>query len=192
MPRSWKEAIILLLLLALAALGGAWLTKPITPTQGINTTALAPAAPALKKTPKIDMAIKKPVKVYAGGAKTKRKLKLPAKVVNNKQQQVIAGIKLSPRDDYPRSITTVLDASTGESETYVTKEPLPWLAIDTRGSVGAYIGIKNGEQTARLQAKQNLIQIKRLHLGVIGSIDQPLNNASKQDYFIGIGGELTW
>ncbi len=199
MKRSLKEVITIIVLLLMAAFLGGLVTSckqdNNNENQAVNTTTLATESPALKKTEKTDITVQKPVKVYAGDTKTKQKLNLPEKVVANKNQQVIAGIKLSPRDDYPRSITTVLDASTGESETYITKEPLPWIAIDTRGSIGAYIGIKNGVQTARVQAKQNLIQIKRVHLGIVGSIDQPLtstNNQRQQDYFIGVGAEFTW
>lgn len=198
MNRSLKEVICIIVLLLAAAFVGGLVTsckQSNQPAQAVDTTVLATESPTLKKTPKIDMPIKAPVKVYAGDVATKQKLKLPEKVIANKDQQVIAGIKLSPRDDYPRSITTVLNASTGESETYITKEPLPWLAIDTRGSIGAYIGLKNGVQIARVQAKQNLIQIKRVHLGVVGSIDQTLtatNNQRQQDYFIGVGAEFTW
>jgi hypothetical protein len=155
-------------------------------------TVVAAPAPVLINTPLIDLALSAPAKVYAGGAKTKQKLKLPAEVVNDQSKQVISGTKINMFDDHPRTVTTVIDADTGESTTYVTKEPLPWLAIDTRGGIGMYAGLKNGQQVARLQVRQDLIQVKKLHVGALASVDQPLSGAGQQDYFIGIGAEYRW
>lgn len=184
--------VIIAVIIGVALLGAFW-EKAQSPAQDSNSTVEAAPAPALKDVGKLEITPKHPIKVYAGGKKTKQKLKLPPSVANQDSQQVLAGIKLDMRDDHPRTITTVLDSDTGESSSYITKEPLPWLAVDTRGSLGLYAGIKNGQQTARLEAKQSIAQIKNIHIRATASLDQPLsNNSAKQDYFIGIGAELHW
>ncbi|MFQ6333189.1 hypothetical protein [Methylophilus sp. 3sh_L] len=182
------EVIVLLCLSAVVWLFASSHATPPAPVQTIEAT----PAPVLINTPLIDMALSGPVKVYSGGAKTKQKLKLPASVVKDDSKQVIAGTRIEANDDHPKTVTTVIDADTGESTTYVTTEPLPWLAVDTRGGIGLYTGFKNGQQVARLQVQQDVLQIKQLHVGAIASVDQPLSGAGQQDYFIGVGAEYRW
>lgn len=182
------EVIVLLCLGAVVWLFASSHATPPAPVQTIEAT----PAPVLINTPLIDMALASPVKVYSGGAKTKQKLKLPASVVKDDSKQVISGTRIEENDDHPKTVTTVIDADTGESTTFVTTEPLPWLAVDTRGGIGLYTGFKNGQQVARLQVRQDVLQIKQLHVGAIASVDQPLSGAGQQDYFIGVGAEYRW
>jgi len=188
LKRISLEVIVLLCIAAVV-----WLVFGRQPAlQSEGATVEATPAPVLINTPLIDLALSSPVKVYSGGAKTKQQLKLPARVVKDDSKQVISGTRIDAKDDHPKTITTVIDADTGESTTYVTTEPLPWLAMDTRGGIGLYAGLKNGQQVARLQLRQDLLQIKNVHVGAIASIDQPISGAGQQDYFIGVGAEYRW
>ena len=191
LKKAGEILVIIAVIIGVALLGAFW-EKAQSPTQDSNSTVEAAPAPALKDVGKLEITPKHPIKVYAGGKKTKQKLKLPPSVVSQDSQQVLAGIKLDMRDDHPRTITTMLDTETGESSSYITKEPLPWLAVDTRGSIGAYAGFKNATPTLRLEAKQSLLQIKNVHIRATASIDQPLQGAIQQDYFVGIGAEVHW
>jgi len=126
------------------------------------------------------------VEVYAASAK--KKLKLPAKVVNDSKKQVIAANTVEPSDN-EQTVTTVIDTDTGKSETYVKAEPLPWLSSSKHGSIGAYYGFKGGDQTARVQATQDLFQVKAVHVGAIVSVDR---SASGSDAFVGVGASYKW
>lgn len=44
--------------------------------------------------------------------------------------------------------------------------------------------MKNGQQAIWLQAWQDLLQVKALHLGAVGSVDIA---GGKTDYFVGVG-----
>lgn len=128
------------------------------------------------------------VTVYQGGAAVKKKLTLPQPVVDDKNAAVLASSKI-PAGERPHTVTTVLNTETGASETYVRTDPLPWLAYENRGEIGLYYGIKNGQQAVRLQATQDLVQVKALHLGVIGSMDMA---NGKPDLFVGVGVAYRW
>lgn len=160
------------------------------PTAGPNETAVvAQVAPQLKLAPTIEVVTKKPIKGYA--APIKSKLRLPDEVIADQNQTVIAASRVRATDR-PQTVTTVLDSETGETKTYVKQEPLPWLAFNTRGDLGIYGGIKNGQPTARLQVRQELLQVKAVHIGGIASFDQPLSGPVRADYFVGVGIWGSW
>ncbi len=142
----------------------------------------------------VPVPVKAPVKVYKGGAELKKKLKLPVAVAENPAKEIIASSKIAA-DSHPQTVSTVINTETGESETFVRRDPLPWLAWDTSGEVGIYAGIKNGHQAVRLQARQGIVQVKAVNIGIVGSIDQAVSAASMvhgTDYFIGVGAWVKW
>lgn len=145
-------------------------------------------APPVKDIPKVALKPKSgSVRIYASRAKIK--LDLPAEIAKDDNQQVIESTQVKA-DDHPQTVTTIINAETGETQTLVRRDPLPWLAWDYRGSIGAYAGIKNGEPAVRVEAKQNLIQLKAVHVGVVASLDQ--RASGQQDYFVGVGAEYRW
>lgn len=194
---AWAGTAVYSVLLGLASavlvVGLWWLFLRVSlPTPPVNLS--VPAAPAreVKAAPKIPVAVKSPVKVYAGGAQLKTKLRLPQAVVDDGAKQVIAASKLRA-DDHPQTVTTLINTETGDSETYVRRDPLPWLAWDTRGEVGVYLGVNNGGPALRVEARQGMVQAKALHLGVIGSVEQPLGDtAGGTRYFVGAGVWAKW
>lgn len=173
----------------------------------------AQPAPTVKHTPKRSVPIKGgQVRVYAPEAKAR--LSMPW-LKDDPAKQVLAAHQV-PADDHPQTVTTVIDTGTGDSQTYVTRDPLPWFAWDMRGEAGIYAGLKNGEPAVRLEVRQGVFQIKALHFGGIGSVDmsrspaagavprdtvhsghispagQPLAGPIGADWFIGAGVWASW
>lgn len=162
------------------------------PTAPVNVSVPATAAPEIKATPTKPVAIKAPLRVYAGGPGLKAKLRLPQPVIDDTARQVIAASQVRA-DDHPQTVTTVINTDTGASETFVKRDPLPWLAWDTRGEVGMYLGLKNGGAAVRIEARQGLVQVKALHVGVTASLDQSLGGAAGgMDSFVGVGVWTRW
>jgi|GEM_PF-1324079 len=171
-----------------AAFYGAFKDKQPQAPVGLNI--IASPAPEVKKQPQVDKPIKaKTVKVYP--AAVKNTIKLPEIIQDDPALDVIASNQV-PADDHPQTITTLINTDTGESQTFVKRDPLPWLAADPHGEAGLYMGIKNGEPTARLEVKQGLFQVKAIHFGVSGSIDQSISGVQGTDYFIGTGAWVRW
>lgn len=166
------------------------LNKKNQPVATVGLNVIATPAPEVKKLPKVSKPIKsKTVKVYP--AAVKNAIKLPQIIQDNHALDVIASNQV-PADDHPQTITTLINTETGESQTFVKRDPLPWLALDPHGEAGLYMGVKNGEPTARLEVKQGAFKVKALHFGLIGSVDQPLSGAQGTDYFIGTGVWARW
>ena len=153
----------------------------------VGTTTEAKQAPELKKAETLPMHIEL-IKVFKPEVKAKLKNKLPQSVVNDPGKRVVASSKVGG-DDKPHTVTTLLDQSTGQFTTYDHIEPLPWLAVKTYTHIGAYYGLKNGEQAVRIQAQQEMLQIKTLHIEAVASIDI---GAGKPDSFIGVGGRFSF
>lgn len=118
----------------------------------------------------------------------KKKLNVPKPVADDVKKKVVAASKIAA-SDRPHTVTTLLETGTGQFETYVRSDPLPWVAFTARGGAGVYYGMKNGEQAIRLQVRHDLVQVKAVHAGVIGSIDQA---GGKTDTFVGVGAEYRW
>lgn len=177
--------------ITLLGAGGVYLYLHREPPTAAPTAPAVPAAvaPEVKKAQRVSVTLPVPVKAYAPGIKGT--LKLPDSIVADQNQHVIAAARVRS-SDRPQTVTTVLDAATGESRAYVKEEALPWLALDPHGEAGIYAGLKNGERTARLEVRQGLVQIKAVHLGAIASLDQPLSGQIKSDHFVGVGAWYRW
>ena len=155
------------------------------PGEDVTSTTEATPAPELRKIPQVSIPVDT-IKVFNFTAKTK--LKLPASVVNSKSQHVVASSKVKPSEQ-PHTITTVIDTNTGDFTTYERADPIPWVSKNTTTHVGAYYGLKGGDQVVRVQLTQELLQLKRLHLEAVASTDF---GSGKTDTFIGIGGRLSF
>ena len=127
----------------------------------------------------------KTLKVYKDSIKGS--LSLPKAAVHNANIKLTDSsvIKGSERDT---QVNQVLDISTGETQTYVTELPTPWLSFESKGAASVDYGFKRGSTQAvgRLNVRQDLVQIKEIHLGVSGSV------YTDGDYFAGIGMEYRW
>lgn len=181
-------------LVAIVALLALWFDhlRSAVPAAPVNVSVPATAAPEIRAIPTKPVAIKAPLRVYTGGTQLKTRLKLPKPVIDDTARQVIAASQVRA-DDHPQAVTTVINTDTGASETFVKRDPLPWLAWDTRGEVGMYMGLKNGGAAVRIEARQGLVQIKALHVGVTASLDQSLSGAAGgMDSFVGVGVWTRW
>lgn len=129
------------------------------------------------------------VSVYASQAKIK--LDLPKPIMDDQAEQVLASSQVKS-DDHPQTITTTINTETGESQTFVRRDPLPWIAWDDHGDLGLYGGLKNGTPTARLEVQQGIFQVKAVHVGVVATVDQPIQGPLGADYFVGVGAWYKW
>lgn len=145
----------------------------------------AAPAPQVAKVPMVAVPAKE-VQAYAPAAK--KKLKLPARIQQDEKQHVVASTR-TPADERPHTVTTVLDARSGEFHTYDRADTQPWLAANTRSQVGVLYGYKNGEPAIRIEGQQELLQIKAVHLGAVASADATAGNL---DTFIGVGVWARW
>lgn len=146
----------------------------------------ATTSPILKKEAKIDTPISTgTVKTYKPSVKAT--LPLPAAVTQDDGKQVTAS-SVVPSKETRQTVTQVIDLRTGETESYVSDSGTPWVSLENRGSVTLDYGYKRNESSpvGRLNVHQDLVQIKRLHLGVSASA------YSDGDYFVGIGGSYRW
>jgi hypothetical protein len=174
-------------LLVLLAFG--WLLQMImVRPEIVGQTVVATPAAEVAGTPKVGVPIKAPVAVYRTTPALKKNLALPQQVIDDQRESVLASSKIAA-GEHGKTVTTVINTETGKSETYVRTDPLPWLAFESRGEVGVYYGIKNGQQAVRIAARQDFVQVKALHLGVIGSVDLA---AGRPDYFAGVGVAYRW
>lgn len=185
--KSYFEAIVIFMfaaaVVAVVAYGIAWYNKKPPIPAGMTVQAIP--APEIKAEPKMEI---KPVSVKVYRHAVKGKLKLPELVANDSSQYVIAS-NTTANDERPHTITTTINQSTGDIQTFDRTDPLPWMAINTKSEVGIYYGVKHGEQAIRIEGRQELLQIKTVHLGAIASADMTRAGA---DTFIGIGAWARW
>jgi hypothetical protein len=154
-----------------------------------SVSVVAEQAPALRLAPTVSTPIKAPVKTFRG--KTKQNLKLPAKVIADDKQQVIAAsqVKSSLR---PQTISTTIDTDTGAVETYAKTDPYPWFAVETRGEAKVAYGYKyshaigTSAPIVRMQLNYDAIRIKALTAGITATVD------TDRDAFVGIGLSYKW
>jgi len=121
--------------------------------------------------------------VYVYPDRVKKKLNLPAPVVDDPDKKVIATGKLDA-EDRPYTLSAVLDSQTGESQVYARPDPLPWLGPGKHGAVGVAYGPSNEGLTMKLYGYRDLLQIKALHAGARAELDD-----HGQRF---IGGYLEW
>lgn len=152
----------------------------------LGTHMPAKPAPQVSRETTVPVSITKPLKVYR--AEVKRKLKLPESVQVNQEQHVIASSR-TVGDERPHTITTVIDANTGEATTFDRVEPLPWIAVSTKTEIGAFYGVKNGAPAFRMQAQQELLRVKALHLGAVASADLVRGEV---ETYVGVGVWARW
>jgi len=182
-------AFIAILLLSILHLFKLDTSKHDTP---VGVHVIATPAKQVEAIPKHQAVVKSgTVRVYESRAKIE--LKLPEAIKQDEAKQVLESTRVNA-DDHDQTITTVLDTETGDTQTLVRREPLPWIAWRNDGSAAAYAGIKNGEPTARLEVKQSLFSVKTIRFGAVATVDQPLGYSARDspDYFVGVGAEYRW
>lgn len=101
-----------------------------------------------------------------------KKLGLPDIVKRDASKHVVNAAKVPP-SDYPQTMTAVYDDRTGGVDMFRRQDPLPWLAFNRRGAIGAAYGFKGGGNgfVTRLYGRIDLLQVKMLHAGLLGDVD---------------------
>lgn len=127
-----------------------------------------------------------PPKVPVYTAPAKKKLNLPPAIHDDPNKYVLTSTKL-PNDTHPHTVTTVIDARSGEVQTITRREPLPWLAAEQTGELRLDVGIKRGlVRVGRLTLREDLLQVKAFHAGINTSLD------SDGAWFAGAGIGWRW
>lgn len=190
MPNERVRFIVKLLVFALVFIvAGASLRHFMQPSPVSATVAVEsrPAA-AVRLAPKVSVKMKSPIKAYKPD--TKAKLRLPDAVIADNDKQVLAATTIRS-SERPQTVTTVIDAGTGDSKTYVKSEPLPWVATESRGEVRIDYAYKFRASpvptpVVRLTLRHDVIQVKGFHLGLNATVD------TDRDAFIGVGVGYRW
>jgi hypothetical protein len=183
-------------LAVLLLLGWAWNMYNKAPVVVGESIVSAPTSLVVKAGTE-DTPIAVPIKTVRGGAKLKAKLHLPNVIQIDDMKKVLDSVDV-PEDGRKHRVTAVIDTDTGKTNTYVEAMPLDWFRFRTNGSIGAYAGVSDLGETARLQAKQTLFSIKALDFGAIASVDQAFgsstgaNAAPGTRFFLGVGAEYRW
>lgn len=118
-------------------------------------------------------------------------LNLPKAVQDNPNKQVLAATDLAP-SKRERTVSTVLDLSSGEAIQYVQEKELPWLGAANDTRLGVYAGIKSDHQgsepAVRVALSKELMAVKEVRAVLRGSVD--FTNTGRTDAFVGVG--LEW
>lgn len=167
-------ASLLSMSVILILIATAWTFWPRNkPAAGVS----APLPPA-KEVRTVEKIVYRPKLVYVYPDAVKKKLGLPAPVVEDATKKVMTTGRLEAEErDY--NLSSVLDTETGGSQIYVEPLPPPWIGPGRRGAVGVAYGLKNGHAAGQLYAQHDLLQVKALHAGARGTVD------TDGDYFAG-------
>lgn len=188
--KTWKLGAALVGALSLFA----WLwvqhaRTPVTSAPGLAAVAATPSR-AVRGEQKVPAPLRNGV-VQAYRPEVKERLPLPPSVVADPDKHVVSA-SVVRADDHPQEVVTVLDANTGEATSYVKEKPLPWLAVEGRGEFGAYYGFASGgQQVARFEVRQNVLQVKALRLQVTGGLDYNVGSG-RANGFAGVGVVYRW
>jgi hypothetical protein len=121
--------------------------------------------------------------------KAKVDLRLPDDVLQNQFQHVVAATT-TKASLHPSTVTAVTDTDTGDTTLYIHRDPLPWMARESSTEVDLDYGYKGGVGAGRLEMRltvsRDLLQLKALHLGVMGSVDQD------RSLYTGIRAAVRW
>ena len=183
---KWIAGIGVLALIGAAGVSGYQLWNKAS----VDTTiaVIAPPAPVIAKVKK---KIVKPKQVVVYAEEAKAKLKLPPSVIANAEQHVTGATTVVP-SERRMTVTSVLDEKTGETTTYTKPEPLPWIAVESRGEARFSYGYKfsRGQPVpvpvGRLSLTHDFVQIKALRIGANAALD------TDRSAFVGLGLSYKW
>lgn len=143
---------------------------------------LLPPAKEIKKV----VTITKPctgIKVYPD--KVEKTLGLPEEVRKSPTKDVVASSKIMP-DEHPHTVTAVYDSQTMAVSLYDRRDPLPWMTVGTRYTVGVWYGEGSSVKSHvwLLRGDMELVRIKSAGLGLTASVN------TDGQAFIGVGGQI--
>lgn len=191
MKRSVWVLLIVLLLVNVGLAGYLWM-QTNSNNQAAPVNVQVPATPA-KEVAKAKT-VSKPLKtttVEVYPASVKGALKLPDTALDNPALDIVASTQVKA-DKRPQTITTLLNTETGEFKTYARRDPLPWIAAQPSGQAGLFYLQRQHGQVLQLSAQQSLVQVKGLHLGIKGSVEQPVSGPGETAWAAGVGVWMEW
>lgn len=150
--------------------------------EAVPTNTWEPVKPA-PQVAKVDKVAVHPKQVQVYAPKAKAKLRLPESMQAHPEVQVIAATAITA-SAHPQSVVTTINTDTGQAETFIREEPLPWLALRRSGELSLHVGYKGMQKITRLSITQDMLQVKAIAAGVHAALD------SDGQYFIGAG--MTW
>lgn len=140
----------------------AWLWYGKQP-QAPQSYLVAPPAKAVAGINKVDHPAPPRIKVIPK-AEASKQLKLPAEVAFDDNKQVISTADIDAAPDGATTVT-VIDTTTGESNTLVRSKPKPLLAFLRTGAAGMRYGIDtSGQQQAVLFIRQDVLRVGNVYL----------------------------
>ena len=161
--------------------------KPATPTTGVSLPAKVDSR--VSDTPKetLQAAPDKKVAgidVYTPAAK--KELSLPEVEQNDPDEHVVSAVEV-PASEQPKSIVTLVNATSGQTEVLVQDKPQPWFAVEDSGELRLSYGYKTGGSfVSRISVREDIFQIRSIHFGVTGSYD------TDGTAFVGAGIAYRW
>jgi len=181
--RALLAVVLLLALFAAGVVLGAWLAyRPAQPADDWQ-----PAQPDKRIANAGTQTVQpKDCRVVVVGPAAKDQLDLPPEIRNNPAQHVSASA-IVPSDEHPQSVVTLFDTTTGQTKAITQRLTHPWLATEQRGQLWAGYGLTpGGERVGRILLREDLLQVKALHLGTNASLD------TDGRWFAGIGVAYRW
>ena len=140
----------------------AWLWYGKQP-QAPQSYLVAPPAKAVAGINKVDHPAPPRIKVIPK-AEASKKLKLPAEVATDNNQQVISTADIGPAPDGATAVTT-MNTTTGESSTLVKAKPRPLFSFLRNGAAGMRYGIDtSGQQQAVLFIRQDVARVGNVYM----------------------------
>lgn len=182
MMSKFKPTLILLFALAILTVAWWYFTPPPAPVDEWK--------PA-KQDKRVKGVSKKTIKpedcgVVVYDPPAKDKLDLPDEVKKDPKKHVTAAVTV-PSDEHPQSVVTVFDESTGETSALTQRMEFPLIATEQRGQVWLGYGLRNGgARVGRILLREDLLQVKALHLGLNASLD------TDGAWFVGVGVGYRW
>jgi hypothetical protein len=181
--------VVVVIAAAMAIVSFSWsLLKPVVKEPKSDVAVLAAVAPQVRRDVKEDVVVPA-AKVRAYRTAVKHKLKLPQAVQDDVAQSVVSVSQVAA-GDHPQTVTAVLDTTTGVTTQYVKEEPLPWAGMQQHSEAGMYAGVQDGQPAVKVYVRQELLQVKALHLGAIAEATQVQGRGL--DTFAGFGIWARW
>jgi hypothetical protein len=161
---------------------------PPPPAPAASVVSEAPVNPIVVSEKKVDTPILSPNKtVRTYGTAAKGLITLPKTIAEDDSKRVTDSVVLQSTEKR-QVVTQVLDVGTGETTSYTHTVPDPWVAPESRGSLGLTYGLKRDSVSPvfQLHGRHDFLQTKRLHWGVSGTA------YSDGDWYAGAGAEVSW
>lgn len=183
--------------LVIGALGMKWwdaghlsiVTRTLLQKVPVSVPVAAHVAPQIASAPVAPVKVQTcTVQAYKAPAKVRAHL-LPKPVADDPKQVIVASSTVAP-DDHPETITATVDTQTGQAVQSVVREPYAPVAEDFRRELSVDLAEKFGGPVARLQVRQDIVQLFGAHVHLMAGADVPVplfGMAGKPDAYVGVG-----